>query len=148
MQVDDDYSSNEGYKEDAIERADAIDIGGFLDINDNGPFSYDGVNIYEEERSSTPMKRALFWLWDTMVETTSQCKESINVQLCDHAISCLQIVALEIQTLDLTQTNELLHPGIVFNSMENGLGNSINHLKGWHETLLQHANSHKKRIWE
>jgi hypothetical protein len=37
LQVDDDYSSNEGYKEDTIERADAIDIGGFLDTNDNGP---------------------------------------------------------------------------------------------------------------
>ncbi len=30
-------SSNESYKEDTIERADAIDIGGFLDTNDNGP---------------------------------------------------------------------------------------------------------------
>ncbi len=30
-------SSNEGYKEDTIKRADAIDIGGFLDTNDNGP---------------------------------------------------------------------------------------------------------------
>jgi hypothetical protein len=37
LQVDADSSSNEGYKKDTIERADAIDIGGFLDINDNGP---------------------------------------------------------------------------------------------------------------
>ncbi len=89
MQVDDDYSSNEGYKEDAIERANAIDIGGFLDTNDNGHFSYDGVNIDEAKGSSAPMERALFWLWNTMVETTSQCKESTSVQFCDHAISCL-----------------------------------------------------------
>jgi hypothetical protein len=37
LQVDDDSSSNEGYKEDTTEKADAIDIGGFLDINDNDP---------------------------------------------------------------------------------------------------------------
>ncbi len=79
MQVDDDYSSNEGYKEDTIERADAIDIGGFLDTNDNDPFSYDGVTIDEAKGSSTPMEWALFWLWDTIVETTSQCKESTSV---------------------------------------------------------------------
>jgi hypothetical protein len=66
------------------------------------PFSYDGVNIDEVEGSSTPMERALFWLWDTMAETTSQCKESTSVQLCDHATSCSQTIALEIQTLDVT----------------------------------------------
>jgi hypothetical protein len=37
LQVDDDSSSNEGYKEDTIERANAIDIGGFCNINDNDP---------------------------------------------------------------------------------------------------------------
>jgi hypothetical protein len=56
LQVDDDYSSNEGYKEDTIERADVINIGGFLDTNDNGPFSYDGVTIDEAKGSSAPME--------------------------------------------------------------------------------------------
>ncbi len=79
------------------------------------PFSYDGVNIDEAKGSSTPMEQALFWLWDTMAETTFQCKESTNVQLCDHAISCLRIIASKIQTLHVTQSNELMHPGMIFN---------------------------------
>jgi hypothetical protein len=48
------------------------------------------------------MEQAISWLQDTMVEITSQCKESASVQLCDHATSCLQIVALEIQALNVT----------------------------------------------
>ncbi len=52
-------------------------------------FFYDGVNIDEAEGSSSPMEQALFWLQDIMVEITSQCKELANVQLGDHATSCL-----------------------------------------------------------
>jgi hypothetical protein len=33
-------------------------------------------------------------------------EELASVQLCDHATSCLQIVALEIQALHMTQANE------------------------------------------
>jgi hypothetical protein len=50
-----------------------------LDTDDNGPFSYDGVNIDETKGSSTPMEQALSWLLDTMAEITSQCKELANV---------------------------------------------------------------------
>ncbi len=38
LQVDDDSSKNEGYKEDTIQGVNVIDIGGFLDISDNGLF--------------------------------------------------------------------------------------------------------------
>jgi hypothetical protein len=48
-------------------------------MDDNGPFSYDGVNIDEAKGSSTPVEQTLFWLWDTMAEITSQCKELANV---------------------------------------------------------------------
>ncbi len=47
------------------------------------------------------MEQAFSWLQDTMVEITSQCKELGSIQLCDHATSCLQIVALEIQAFML-----------------------------------------------
>jgi len=60
LQIDDDYSSNEGYKEDIIEKANAIDIREFLDTNDNGPFFYDGVTIDEAEGSSAPMVEPYF----------------------------------------------------------------------------------------
>jgi hypothetical protein len=40
-------------------------------MDDNGPFSYDGVNINEVEGSHAPMEWVLSWLWDTMAEITS-----------------------------------------------------------------------------
>jgi hypothetical protein len=75
------------------------------------------------------MEETLSWLQDIMAEITSQCKESISVQLCDHATSCLRIVALEIQALHVTQANESMHLGMVFNWVEDGLGNLVNCFK-------------------
>jgi hypothetical protein len=106
-------------------------------------FSYNDVNIDEVEGPSAPMERTLFWLQDPMAKITSQCKELINVQLCDHATSCLQIVASKIQALHVNHANESMHLDMVLNHMEDGLGNSVNHIKDWHETILQHANSCK-----
>jgi hypothetical protein len=39
------------------------------------------------------------------------------------------VVALEIQALHMTQANESMHPSMVFNRVEDGLGNLVNHLK-------------------
>ncbi len=128
-QVGDDFFKNEGYNKETIEKVSVISICGFLNMDDNGPFSYDNVNIDEAHGSPTPMEWALSWLWNIMAKITSQCKELASVQLCDHATSCLQIVALEIQALYMTQANESMHLSMVFNWVEDGLGNSVNHLK-------------------
>jgi hypothetical protein len=71
-----------------------------------------------------------------MIEITSQCKELASVQLCDHATSCLQIVVLEIQALHVIQANESMHPSMVSNQLEDGLGNSVNHFQNIHKTML------------
>jgi hypothetical protein len=75
------------------------------------------------------MEQTLFWLQDSMAKIISQCKEFINVQLYDHATSCLQIVASKIQALHVNRANESMHLGMVLNHMDNGLGNLVNHLK-------------------
>jgi hypothetical protein len=41
-----------------------------------------------------------------------------------------------------TLANESMHPSKIFNQVEDGLVNSINYLKDWHETMLQHADSY------
>jgi hypothetical protein len=43
----------------------------------------------------------------------------------------------------VNHANESMRLGMVLNHMEDGLGNSVNQLKDWHETMLQHANSCK-----
>ncbi len=50
------FQKNEAYNKDMVERANVINIGGFLDIDDNDPFSYDGVNIDEVEGLFAPME--------------------------------------------------------------------------------------------
>jgi hypothetical protein len=83
-----------------------------------------------------------------MAKNTNGCKELVSVQLCDHATSRLQIVALDIRNLCVTHPNEIMHLNMVFNWVEDGLGKSIGWLKDWHETMLKHANSCNKRIQE
>jgi len=55
LQVHDGSSEDESYEEDMIDGAYVVDIGGFLDIDDNSLFSFDGVHNDEHESSSTPM---------------------------------------------------------------------------------------------
>jgi len=81
-----------------------------------------------------------------MAKNTNKCKELVSVQLCDHATSHLQIVALDIRNLCVTHANELMHLNLVFNWVEDGFGKLVGWLKNWHETMLKHANSHSKRI--
>jgi len=49
LQVDDGFSKDEGYNEDMVERVSAIDIGGLLPMDDNGPFYYDIVENHEDK---------------------------------------------------------------------------------------------------
>ncbi len=43
-----------------VERASLIVIGGFLVVDDDGPFSYDSIDTYEDKGSFTPIEWALF----------------------------------------------------------------------------------------
>jgi hypothetical protein len=62
LQVGDDFLENESYNKETIERVNVINICVFLDMDDNGPFSYDGVDIDDAQGSSTPVEWALSWL--------------------------------------------------------------------------------------
>ncbi len=57
------------YNENIIIGVGVIDIGGLLDINDNGPFYFDGVHNDEPKSSSTSMNWALSLLQDVVKNT-------------------------------------------------------------------------------
>jgi hypothetical protein len=63
----------------------------------------------------------------------------------DHATSHMRILASNIWNIHLTKANESLHPRLVFQCVEDNLGNSIKWLKDWHETILEHKNAYNKR---
>jgi len=94
----------------------------------NGPFSYDGVDNHEIKRSFTPIEWTLCWLQDTMAKITHKYKELTSVQLCDYATSLLQIVASKIQILHVIHVSESMHLNMIFNQVEDDLGNLVNQL--------------------
>ncbi len=116
-------SKDEGYDEDTIDGENVVDIGGLLNIDDNGLFSFDGVHNDEHKSSSTSMDWTFSWLQDAMVEITTKCKTSVNLQLDDHATSLTRQVTLDISTICLTWANESMHSRMVFNLMEHKLRN-------------------------
>jgi hypothetical protein len=38
-----------------------------------------------------------------------------------------------------------MHPRMVFRRVDDGFGNSINWMKDWHEPIMEHLNTHKKK---
>ncbi len=103
-------------------------------MDDNG--LYDGV--HELDSFFTSMDLTLTQLHETMAEITIKCKKAAKSKLYDHVTSLLSIIASNIQSIYMAQVIESMHLGMVFSWVENGLGNIINQLKNWHETMLRH----------
>jgi hypothetical protein len=80
-----------------------------------------------------------------MAKITIKCKKATNIKLYDHVTSLLSVIASNIQNIYLASVNESMHLGMVFSWVENGLKNVVNWLKDWHETMLRHVDTHKKR---
>ncbi len=74
-------------------------------------------------------------------------KES-GVQLINHTTSLLRVIAIDVQGIRLSKVNEVMHLGMVFHYVNDGLGNSVHQMKDWHETMLEHGNICKKRARE
>jgi hypothetical protein len=107
---------------------------------------FDNVNV--PKGSSTPMGQALAYLHETMVEIIAKYNVGASVELCNHATLVLQGVASNIHHFHLAQVNKSMHPGMVFRKVDDNFKNSIDHMKDWHETMMEHLNTCKKRIKE
>ncbi len=71
-----------------------------------------------------------------------------GVQLIDHTTSLLRVIATDVRGIRLSKGNEVMHLGMVFHCVNDGLGNSVHRMKDWHETMLEHGNICKKRAHE
>ncbi len=91
---------------------------------------------------------SLAFLHEIMVEIIVEYTIGASVKLCDHATSLLQRVGSNIHHLHLARVIESMHPIMVFHRVDDGFGNSINWMKDWHETMMEHLNTHKKGIRE
>jgi hypothetical protein len=80
-----------------------------------------------------------------MAKINAKGGESASIELCDHATSLLQGIASNIHHLHLAQVNKSMHPRMVFRRVDDGFRNSINWMKDWHETIMEHLDTHKKK---
>jgi hypothetical protein len=48
----------------------------------------------------------------------------------------------------LSKANVVMHLGMVFHCINNGLGNSVHLMKDWHDMMLEHGNIYKKKVHE
>jgi hypothetical protein len=97
--------------------------------------------------SSTSTEKEIARMGDIMQEIINEMKEG-GVQLIDHTTSLLRVIATDVRGIRLSKVNEVMHPGMVFHYVNDGLGNSVHRMKDWHETMLEHGNIHKKRARE
>jgi hypothetical protein len=104
---------------------------------------FDNVDV--SEGSSTPMDRTLACLHEIMVEITVECLVNASVKLCDHVTSLIQRVGSNIHHLHLAQISKSIHLGMIFHWADDGFKNSINRMKDWHETMMEHLDIRKKR---
>ncbi len=139
--MDDGAYDDENCNQDLVDEVAIIDIRGFTTVDENNCF--DNVDVLEG--SFAPMDRTLAHLHETLVEVTTKCTMDVIIKLCDHATSLLQGVASNIHHLCLAQVNESMHLGMIFCQVDDGFGNFINWMKDWHETMMEHLDTRKKR---
>jgi hypothetical protein len=75
-----------------------------------------------------------------------ECTIDANVKLCDHATSLLQGIGSNIHHLCLAQIYKSMHLGMVFCRVDDGFENSINQMKDWHKTMMEHLDTHKRGL--
>ncbi len=142
--MDDGASNDEDYNQNLVNEVNIIDVEGFMAMDEDNCFD----NIDVLEGSSTLMDWALTHLHEIMAKIVAKHTTSASVKLYDHATSLLQGVGSNIHHLHLAWTSKSMHLGMVFRRVDDGFKNSINWMKDWHETMMEHLDTRKKRTKE
>jgi hypothetical protein len=87
-------------------------------------------------------------LHETMAKIIANYGKGASIEMYNHATLILQWVASNIWAIRLAQVNESMHPWMVFYQVDDGLRYSINQMKDWHEIMMEHLDTSKKRIRE
>ncbi len=118
-----------------------IDIGGLTAMDEDSCF--DNLNV--SKGSSTPMNRTLTHLHEIMAKIIMELAACASIELCNHVTSFFQGIGSNIRHLHLAQVNKSMHLGMVFCWVDDGFKNSINRMKNWHETMMEHLDTYKKK---
>jgi hypothetical protein len=78
-------------------------------------------------------------------EIINEVKEC-GIQFIIHATSLLHVIASNVRSTCLSKVNEIMHPNMVFHHVNDGLSNLVHCMKGWHATIIKHANICRKKV--
>jgi hypothetical protein len=118
-----------------------------MKLDDTSPNVEKEKNHNQLSNSSTSTEKTFARMGDIMQEIINEMKEG-GVQLIDCTTSLLHVIATNVRGIRLSKVNEVMHLGMVFHCVNDGLGNSMHQMKDWHETMLEHGNIRKKKTRE
>jgi hypothetical protein len=119
--------------EDDVEEPWVFNMGGLLTLDDISPNVEGNKDHNQPLISNAPTKKALAQIGDV-------------VQVIDHATSLLCVVASNVQNIHLSKVNEIMHLSMMFHHINDGPNNLLHQMR--HETMVEHANTHRKRVHE
>jgi hypothetical protein len=74
------------------------------------------------------MEKTFVQMGDILQEIINEMKEG-GVQLIDHTTLLLCVIATDVRGIRLSKVNEIMHLGMVFHCVNDGLGNSVHRMK-------------------
>ncbi len=147
LHIYDNESGDEEADEDHSKKTWVIDMCELMRLDDTSPNVEKEKDHNQPSSSSTSTEKTFARMGGIMQEIINEVKKG-GVQLIDHTASLLCVIATDLRGIRLSKVNEVMHFGMVFHCINDGLSNSVHWMKDWHETMLKHGNTHKKKAHE
>jgi hypothetical protein len=147
LHIYDNEYDDENANENHFEKPWVVDTCELMRLDDTSPNVEKKKNHNQPSSSSTTIEKTFARMGDIMQEIINEVKEG-GVQLINHTTSLLRVMATDVRGIHLSKVNEVMHFDMVFHCINDGLGNSMHHMKDWHEMMLEHGNICKKRACE
>jgi hypothetical protein len=147
LHIYDNEFDDEEADDDHSEKPWVVDMCELMRPYDTSPNVEKKEDHNQPSSSSTSTEKTRARMGDIIQEIINEVKEG-GVQLIDRTTSLLCVIAIDVRGIHLSKVNEIMHLGMVFHCVNDGLCNSVHRMKDWHETMLEHGNIHKKRAHE
>jgi hypothetical protein len=124
LHIYDNESDEKEVDEDHREKPWVIDMCELMRPDDTSPNVEKEKDHNQPSSSSTSTEKTFARMVDIMQEIINEVKEG-GVQLINHTTSLLRVIATNVQGIRLSKVNEVIHLGMVFPCVNDGLDNSM-----------------------
>ncbi len=124
LHIYDNEFDDEEANEDHYEKPWVVDMCELMRPDDTSPNVEKKKDHNQLSSSSTSTEKMLVRMGDIMQEIIIEVKQG-GVQLINHTTSLLCVIATDVRGIRLSKVNEVMHLGMVFHCVNDGLGNSM-----------------------